>query len=58
MLPLGSLNPESTHQMGHSFRTLDPYLIYADRKAELRIHGEHSFFQTILLKVSMSPIKK
>lgn len=41
--------------MGHSFSTLDFYLIYADRK-ELRTHGQHlQSFKLPVLKLPMSP---
>lgn len=30
----GSLHRGSTYQMGHTFRTLDPYLMFADRGDE------------------------
>lgn len=42
--------------MGHSFSTLDLYLIYADRKDELRAHGQHlQLFKLPVLKLPMSP---
>lgn len=60
MLPSGSMNPDSTYQMEHSFRTLDPYLIYVDRRAKMNPEymGNTQFFKLPVLKVSMSPIKK
>lgn len=59
MLPSGSLNPDSIYQMGHSFRTLDPYLIYVDRRGKMNSEymGNTQFFKLPVSKVSMSSIK-